>query len=109
MNTLVESLKAHGNVGEARAIRRDALALRLGLTVREVKAQAEAARVLGEPVLYSTDAHSGGIYLGETEQEIEQGIAKLTRFARAILRERSALKRSMRARWQAQVQKELFG
>ena len=108
MNTLVERLKAHGNVGEARAIRRDALALRLGLTVREVKAQAEAARVLGEPVLYSTDAHSGGIYLGETEQEIEQGIAKLTRLALSLLRERSSLKRALRRSRERLVQRELI-
>jgi hypothetical protein len=69
---------------------------------------AEEARLAGIPILYSTDANHGGIFLADSAQEIEEGINKLTRLALSILRERSALKRALKKRLESVEQRQLF-
>ena len=108
MNPLVKFLETHGHRGWGRAIKRDVLAGWLSVPVRAVKLMAEEARLAGIPLLYSTDAIAGGLYLAETEREIEAGIDKLTRLAVSILRERRALKLALAKRRSKEEQKELF-
>jgi len=108
MNRLVEFLERHGHRGWGRAIRREDLAGWLSVSVRAVKHMAEDARLAGIPLLYSTDAKAGGLYLAETEREIEDGIDKLTRLAVSILRERRALKLALKEQRAKVQQRELF-
>lgn len=108
MNRLVAFLERHGHRGRGRAIRRDALAGWLSVSIRDIKHMAEEARLGGVPVLYSTDANAGGLYLAQTDTEIEQGIEKLNRLAMSILRERGALRRALKARRAKVEQKDLF-
>lgn len=109
MNKLVEFLKRNGYLGREKAIRRKDVAGWLGVSVRDVKAFAEAARLEGIPVLFSTDAKRGGIFLASGEAEIENGIDKLTRLALSLLRERSSLKRALKKRRERVEQKQLWG
>jgi len=108
-NRLVLFLRTHGHRGWGRAIKRESLAGWLSVSVRSVKHMAEEARLAGIPLLYSTDANAGGLYLAETEREIEDGIDKLTRLAVSILRERRALKLALKKSRESVRQKELFG
>ncbi|MHC4176027.1 MAG: hypothetical protein ACYSWU_00885 [Planctomycetota bacterium] len=107
MNELVRFFE--GRRGKENAKTRLEISGWLGCSVREVKHLAEEARLAGVPILYSTDAKSGGIFLADTGQEIEEGIDKLTRLALSILRERSALKRALKKRREKVEQRELFG
>lgn len=109
MNALVKFLETHGHRGWGRAIKREDLAGWLSVSVRAVKHMAEDARLAGIPLLYSTDATAGGLYLAETDREIEDGIDKLTRLAVSILRERRALKRALKEQRSKVEQRELFG
>jgi hypothetical protein len=107
MNPLVTYLRARAHIGKARAIRRNDLAAALGISVRDVKAHAEQARLAGTAVCYSTSATNGGLYLAANEQEVEEALRKLERLALSILRERSALKRARRRMLETGVQREL--
>ena len=108
MNRLTDFLKLNHHWGEAHAIRRDDVARRLRISVREVKHMAQEARLGGTPLLYSTDAKAGGLYLAKTEAEVEAGIEKMKRLAISILRERSALRRALKERRAKLEQAELF-
>ena len=108
MNPLVKFLERHGHRGWGRAIKREALAGWLSVSVRTVKHMGEEARLAGIPLLYSTDAIAGGLYLAETEREIEDGIDKLTRLAVSILRERRALKLALKERRAKVEQRSLW-
>ena len=108
MNRLVDFLKLNQRWGVAAAIRREDVAKRMRTSVRDVKHMAEDARLAGVPILYSTVKRVGGIYLAETEQEIEDGIEKMKRLAISILRERSALKRALKERQAKVEQRDLF-
>lgn len=107
MNELVKFLQ--GYRGKAQAKTRLELSHWLNCSIRDVKLMAEEARLEGIPILYSTDAKSGGIYLADTVQETEEGVEKLTRLALSILRERSALRRALKKRREKVEQRELFG
>lgn len=109
MNRLPGYLKFCGAVGRGHSLKRERLAKQMGISVRRVKKMAEEARLAGIPILYNTDPRRGGLYLAETEREIEDGIEKLTRFAVSILRERRALKLALKKRRESVRQKELFG
>ena len=105
-NVLVERLRRLGAIGQSHAVKRETLAGWLSVTVREVKAMAEEARLAGIPVGYSTDSTSGGLFLCERREEIRDCMGKLRRLALKLLREYSALKRSLSIERREQM--ELF-
>ena len=108
MNRLVGYLKFYGNVGRERSWRRENLAKGMGISVRQVKKMAEEARLAGVPILYNTDSRRGGIYLAENDDEVQDGIDKMTRLALSLLRERSALKRALKKRRESVAQRQLW-
>ena len=101
--SLTETLKAIGAVGKAKAVKRAVLAADLGVPIREVRAQAEDARLRGEFVCYSTSNVDGGIYLAATDDERMAVIALIRNESVRRLRQYSALRRAIRGRGQGSL------
>ncbi len=108
MNRLVDFLQLNQHWGAAQAIRREDVAKRMRISVRDVKHMAEEARLDGIPVLYSTNKKRGGIFITADAAETEAGIEKMKRMALTLLRERSALKRALKERQEKMEQSDLF-
>jgi len=109
VNRLVGYLRFCGAVGRGHSLKRERLAKQMHISVRQVKKMSEESRLAGIPILYNTDSRRGGIFLAETDEEIQDGIDKMTRLALSLLRERSALKRALKKRRERVEQRELFG
>lgn len=92
-------LYAFGALGVARAVKRDDLARRLHVSGRELRSLCEEARLAGWFIGYSTKS-PGGIYAADTDDERMAIIEQISATCRHRLRQRSALRRSLRARGQ---------
>ena len=95
MNVLIRFLENSGAIGKGKAMRRATIAGALGVPIREVRELAEAARLHGEFVCYST-ASNGGLYLPANDDEKMGQIARLRAECVRRLRQYSALRRGLR-------------
>lgn len=102
-NRLVDYCFEKGIVGKAQAVRRSVLAALLAVSVRDLREMAEAARLDGHFIGYSTHAVDGGIYLAGTDEEREEMFHKIRGECLGRLRQYSALKKSLRDRNQARI------
>ena len=102
MNNLVKHLRDMAAIGKANALRRADIAKALDVSIRDVREMAEAARLKGEFVCYST-ASNGGLYLPMNDAEKMGQIERLRSECRRRLRQYSALLRSLVDRHQGKL------
>jgi hypothetical protein len=100
MNPLLDYLAARGHIGRANAAKRRDVAEALGVSIREVREYAEAARNAGKFVGYSTASAAGGLFLAANDAERLELIGQIRETCLNRLRQYSALKRALANQYQ---------
>lgn len=97
-NALAVMLKSRGYVGKGSPVSRKLAASLMAISVREVQSLSEESRNSGIPeeiVCYTSAGKNKGLYLAANSDEILEMKLKVTREAKARLRQRKGLQRAL--------------